>query len=87
MTLCHTLVGYLVSFVYISLNCVFLREEAELPTGPPPPSPTLISRPRRFNKSVPTLISRPRRFVKSTPTLISGSRRFCTVYILRGPYH
>ena len=38
MNLCHTLVGYLISFVYISLNCVFLREEAELPTRPPPPS-------------------------------------------------
>ena len=38
MTLCHTLVGYLISFVYISSNCVFLREEAELPTRPPPPS-------------------------------------------------
>jgi hypothetical protein len=38
MTLCHTLVGYLISFVYISLKCVFLREEAELPTRPPPPS-------------------------------------------------
>ena len=41
MTLCHTLVGYLISFVYISLKCVFLREEAELPTRPPPPSPDL----------------------------------------------
>ena len=38
MTLCHTLVGYLLSFVYIGLNCVFFREEAELPTRPPPPS-------------------------------------------------
>ena len=37
MTLCHTLIGYLISFIYISLNCVFLREEAELPTRPPPP--------------------------------------------------
>jgi hypothetical protein len=43
MTLCHTLVGYLISFVYISLNCVFLREEAELPTRPPPPSVSCLS--------------------------------------------
>ena len=38
MTLCQTLVGYLISFVYICLNCVFLRVEDELPTRPPPPS-------------------------------------------------
>jgi hypothetical protein len=38
IALCHTLVGYLISFVYISLNRVFLREEAKLPTRPPPPS-------------------------------------------------
>ena len=42
MTLCHTLVGFLISFVYISLNCVFLREEDELPTRPPPPSTACV---------------------------------------------
>ena len=34
---CSVLV--LISFVYICLNCVFFREEAELPSRPPTPSP------------------------------------------------
>ena len=35
-------VSCLISFVYISLNCVFFREEVELPSRPPPPSMTHI---------------------------------------------
>ena len=30
MTLCHTLVGYLISFVYIGLNCVFLTRGSRI---------------------------------------------------------
>ena len=44
MTLCHKLDDYLISIVYICINCVFFRKEAELPTRPPPPSPDWMSR-------------------------------------------
>ena len=42
MTLCHTLVSYLISFVYICFNFVLFREEAELLSRPPHPSSSLL---------------------------------------------
>ena len=50
MTLCHTLVGYLIRFVYICSNCVFFREEAKSPSRPLPPHSTPTTRRTRRRK-------------------------------------
>ena len=47
MTLSHMLVCYLISFVYLCFNRVFLREEADVPPSPLP-DPQLLDITKNF---------------------------------------